>query len=307
MKLIKQADGALYKVKNLKKEARQLSINYDGPTWAIHDPEAEKQAENILKMENELNRALENKELVLHYQPILSLDRMKGSLGNSVIGFEGLVRWNHPEMGLLYPNTFVPTAEQSKRNLITKLADYTLEEAAKQAAAWGCNQDLFIAANVTLENIKSPMFEANLSALLRTYSVPYEAMALEITETTAVEIDLNLIGILGNLKDKGLRPELDDTFYGFNGIPTVISLAKVVSALKLDRLMVDDIYKNSDIIELIILIARNRNLQTIAEGVETKAQARLLGDYGCNSGQGWLWCKAVPPEEAWEWATTFSN
>jgi len=244
-------------------------------------------------IESELQRALAENELQLHFQP--QVDLANGGLR----GMEVLVRWLHPKRGLLLPGEFIPMAEDNHA-LIRAVSDWTLGAACAQLAAWqGAGlKPVTLAINFTPVQLRDDGMVQRLDALLRRYDVPGSHMELEITENLLMA-EPRAPEILDELRERGLRIAVDDFGTGYSSLAYLRELP--ITTLKIDRGFVHgvpDSAKYAGITRAIIGIARNLGFDTVAEGVETTRQADFLRGLGCTAYQGFCFSPAVPAEEA---------
>jgi len=242
-------------------------------------------------MEDDLRRAIKENQFVLHYQPQLDTTRL--------IGAEALVRWNHPTRGLLFPDEFIPLAEET--GLILPLGNWVLEATCEQIAAWAGHADtsqIALAVNISARQFRQPDFvEQVWAALARTGANP-QNLKLELTESMLVENIEDVITKMTELKLRGLRFSIDDFGTGYSSLAYLKRLP--LDQLKIDRSFVRDILADAAsgaIAQAIISLGRAMGLSVIAEGVETEEQRGFLTGLGCYSFQGYLFSRAVPLEE----------
>jgi diguanylate cyclase (GGDEF)-like protein/PAS domain S-box-containing protein len=270
--LIRNADAAMY-------HAKESGRN----TYRFYTADMNIRASEILAVENQLRRALDRNEFVLHYQP--QVDMATGA----IVGAEALVRWNHPERGLLGPMQFIPIAEE--RGLIGHIGKWVLQEACRQNRVW---QDaglppLEMAVNLSaLQFYRSDLVE-EVAATLQSTGLAPRWLALEVTESIIVQDVDSTIATMAALKQMGLKLAIDDFGTGYSSL----SYLKRFKAdkLKIDRSFVMDVPGDADdsaITRAIVHLACNLNLQVIAEGVETSAQWSFLRQEGCDEVQGYL-------------------
>ena len=244
----------------------------------------------LLQLEHDLRRAIKGKEFILHYQPIISL----GS--NKIKGFEVLVRWRHPEKGLISPGKFVPLAEDT--GLIIPLGFWVLEEACRQMYDWqvkfGGLADWKVSVNISSKQLALPNFVAQIKQVLqKTKLNPYN-LKLEITESSLVEDTQHTIAILRELKTIGIEFSLDDFGTGYSSLSYLHQFP--FDTLKIDRSFVNTIGDNvekSGIVRAIVTLARNLGMDTIAEGIETVNQLAQLKALKCEYGQGFYLSKPL--------------
>jgi diguanylate cyclase (GGDEF)-like protein len=246
-----------------------------------------------LRTENDLRRALERDELCVHYQPIVSL-------GNGVIeGFEALVRWEHPERGLLPPGEFIPMAEES--GLIVELGDHVLDLACAQAARWTAahpQRSITVSVNVSARQLADTAFPDRVHAVLELSELPPASLLLEVTETTLVAEHEVSVDNFARLKSLGVGIVLDDFGTGFSSLGYLRRFP--FDQLKIDRSFVDQIAieTNAAIVAGVIGIAEALDLRVVAEGIETEAQLDTIRALGCHRAQGFLFSRAVPAATA---------
>jgi diguanylate cyclase (GGDEF)-like protein len=281
--LIRDADAAMYQA---KERGRNRAEVYDASLQAA----ATKRAH----VEVALRLALERNELVLAYQPKVSL------IDGSVIGFELLLRWNSAEYGEISPEEFIPIAEAS--GMVVPIGAWVLEQACKQLAIWQMKypvaQHLTIAVNVSMRQLLQSSFLGEVKRIIGETGVLPQSVELEITETSAMANPLQTIENLALLKRQGLRLALDDFGTGYSSLSYLQKLP--VDVLKIDKSFVRGIgappearQEDNEIIRLILALAHTLNLETIAEGVETPEQITELKKLGCFVGQGFIFSPPV--------------
>ncbi|MGB9377045.1 MAG: bifunctional diguanylate cyclase/phosphodiesterase [Mycobacteriales bacterium] len=234
-----------------------------------------------LDIESELREAVARRELRLHYQPIIDL------VNERICGVEALLRWEHPTRGLLGPAEFLPVAESS--SLILGIGAWVLDEACAQAALWGAltTPQLTMAINVSLRQIVSGHFDADLRKALDSSGVDPARIHLEITETTLLEATQSMASQLVDIADLGVSVGLDDFGTGYSSLSLIKAFP--VRFLKIDRSFTNGLGTQSHdaaIASAVIGLGRELGLQTIAEGIESPAQLSELSGLGCQYGQG---------------------
>ncbi len=251
---------------------------------------------------SKLRLALEKSELGLHYQPKINLKT------GAVIGLEALLRWQHPEDGLIGPMAFLPLAEQT--TLILDIGKWILEEALRQMAQWISEGiDLPVSVNISAAHLKHPDFVGTLEEILARHpEVPPSKLELEILETTAID-DLDLVRDTMTACQKfGVSFSLDDFGTGYSSLAYLKQLP--VETVKVDKRFVHDMKENTDdlsIIEGVISLARIFSKMVIAEGVETAEHGMLLVRLGCDFGQGYGIARPMPPHEVPNWLAQFNT
>jgi diguanylate cyclase (GGDEF)-like protein len=243
-----------------------------------------------------LRAAIANGELRLHYQPIVELP------STTVVGVEALVRWQHPERGLLAPGEFIPVAEQS--GLIVPLTEWVLNEALRQSRAWSDEgQRLRISVNVGAKALaRSVSLAATVGGLLRAYGVEPELLALEVTESEVMADAEHAIECLRDLKALGVRIEVDDFGTGYSSLAYLQKLP--LDAVKIDRSFIAPLYDDagtSAIVRAAIELSHALGLEAIAEGVEDQAVVEMLAAMGCDAAQGFVFARPMTADKLLAW------
>ncbi|MBI2276144.1 MAG: EAL domain-containing protein [Dechloromonas sp.] len=280
--LIKKADVAMYHAKSRGRG------NYQ-----FFKDEIQQAAVRRLGIESDLRKAIVRQQFVLHYQP--QLDLRSGRL----VGVEALIRWLHPERGLVAPMEFIPVAEET--GLILPIGDWVLEEACRQLAAWQTHgiEHIKMSVNLTASQFLNPDLPARIRALLGQYGVAAGHMNLEVTESMSMAAPEQTIASMTELTECGLLLSIDDFGTGYSSLAYLKLFP--VSTLKIDRSFVKDIETDSndaDICDVTVLLAHKLGLDVVAEGVETEAQLKYLCSIGCEKVQGYLISKPLPADEA---------
>jgi diguanylate cyclase (GGDEF)-like protein/PAS domain S-box-containing protein len=280
--LLRNADAAMYRAKELGRDRAEL-----------FDPREHRRAVDDLRTGNALHRAVERGELRVHYQPMIDLDH------GSLMGFEALIRWEHPERGLVPPMEFVPLAEET--GLIVPLGVWALEEACKQAVRWHeATPDapfLSMSVNLSPRQLAEPALPNDVARVLHGTGIQPSALWLEITESTLMRDTESALSALGALRALGLHLAVDDFGSGYSSLAYLQRLP--VEALKIDRSFTEGVGTRKDstaIVDAIVSLARALHLSTVAEGIETREQLRLVRGMGCEIGQGYLFGPARPAE-----------
>ncbi|RTL55792.1 MAG: EAL domain-containing protein [Rhodocyclaceae bacterium] len=276
--LIKHADVAMYH----SKEHGRNTFHYF--TSAMNATANER-----LLMEHGLRRALENGELEMHYQPLVAL------VGQKVVGAEALMRWRHPDLGMVPPLKFIPVAEEC--GLIVSLGEWALREACKQGAAWHAAgwTDLTMAVNVSAPQFAQEDFLDAVRAILADTGYPPERLEFEVTESLLIVSSEVLRANIEGLRGLGIRLAIDDFGTGYSSLAYLRKLP--IDKLKIDRSFVRDVTLDADdatITTTIVQMAHSIGLQVLAEGVETQGQLNFLQSHGCNEVQGFYFSPALP-------------
>jgi diguanylate cyclase (GGDEF)-like protein/PAS domain S-box-containing protein len=281
--MLRDADAAMYQAKALGKGR-----------YSIFDHEMHSNALRLLHLANDLRRAIEREEFVVHYQPIKSLETGK------LRALEALVRWNHPTLGMLLPGEFIPLAEEN--GIINDIDNWVMAHACRQLKAWHeCFEelkDVSISINVSSRQFaQAGLFDAVKNVLMET-GIPPSHLLLEITESAMIKSLANTATILRELNFLGVRIALDDFGTGYSSLNYLHELP--ISVLKIDRSFVNRIDSESEGIEIvkaIIALATSLKMETTAEGIETEHQFDELRGIGCVSGQGYFLARPLPAEE----------
>jgi EAL domain-containing protein (putative c-di-GMP-specific phosphodiesterase class I) len=266
------ADAAMYHTKDNGRNG-----------YTFFAPSMNISAHQQLKLLNDLRRAVERNELVLHYQPKFAAPDYR------MAGVEALLRWQHPDMGLLPPGAFIAAAERS--GLILSLGEWVLDEACRQLHAWdNAGHDVpTIAVNLSPLQFSSPSLVETVRDTLARHALDPTRLTLEITETTAMRDADASVGILDELTRMGVRISIDDFGTGYSSLLYLKRLP--ATELKIDRAFVRELESNADdaaIVASIVALGRTLNLKVVAEGVETPGQQQQLRQLGCDFYQGYL-------------------
>jgi diguanylate cyclase (GGDEF)-like protein len=279
--LVRNADTAMYRAKEQGRDNYQL-----------YAPEMNARALERLALENMLRRALKQNELTVHYQPLIDV----GS--GAIAGVEALVRWQHPERGLLLPAYFISTAELS--GLILPIGDWVLRTACRQVQAWNqrLGLDLTVSVNLSARQFSQPDLVAQVRNALQETGLEPELLELEITESNAMQNAENTIRTLRELKAAGVRISMDDFGTGYSSLNYLKRFP--IDTLKLDQSFVRDSTTHASdaaIISAVIIMAHSLELKVVAEGVETKEQLDFLRHRDCDTIQGFYFSAPLAAEE----------
>jgi diguanylate cyclase (GGDEF)-like protein/PAS domain S-box-containing protein len=280
-KLLRQADIAMYAAKNQGKS-----------TYSFYHPDMLEQANKRLSIENELRSALQNEQIVLFYQP-------QYDWTHQLLGFEALVRWQHPEKGMISPADFLPIAEEA--GIIIELGERILYLACRQLAAWHSQGfDVpHLAINISPMQFNHFNFVDSVISVLELTGVNPSAVMLEITESLIIKDINGVIEKMQRLKQRGIRFSIDDFGTGYSSLAYLQRMP--INQLKIDRSFVQEITHNENdaaIVNAIIAMAGSLNLDIIAEGVETPEQIDYLAGCGCNAFQGYWFSRPLSGTEA---------
>ena len=238
-----------------------------------------------LKMETDLRRACERDELFVDYQPIVSLEN------RTLIGFEALARWRHPEFGMVPPKDFIPVAEETGQ--ILTIGQTVLESACRQAREWQktypASPPLFVSVNLSVKQFNQPGLVENIASLLKEFKLPPRCLKLEITESVFSDNIEAAVGLLTQLRELGVQLSIDDFGTGYSSLSYLQRFP--IDTLKIDRSFVTQMMENEEnlaIVRTIVALAQNLGMDVVAEGVETEDQLKLLRKLECENGQGYL-------------------
>ncbi|MDO8334670.1 MAG: EAL domain-containing protein [Nitrosomonas sp.] len=245
-----------------------------------------------LELKESLFYAIEDKELLLHYQPIVDLE------SGNLTGVEALVRWHHPKFGMLLPEKFIPLAKET--GLIVDLSKWVLKQACKQARMWheAGFKSLSMTINISAIEFDQAKLIGHIEGVLAETGMPPELLELDIAESVLMQDAEMSVKILQSLKEIGVRIAIDDFGIGYSSMSYLKHFP--IDILKIDRSLTHDIIfdsNSSEIILAIIGLARSLNYSVLAEGIETKEQFDFLYSLKCNRAQGYLFSKPIPAEE----------
>ena len=281
--LIQRADVAMYVSKG------------SGSGYAIYTPEQDRHSPNRLALVGQIRQAMDEQEISLYYQPKADL------ITGQVKAAEALVRWNHPERGLLSPGDFIPMTENT--GLIEPLTLYLIESAIRQARLWqDAGIELTIAVNVSARSFLDHELPDQIAGLLQKWSLESKYLRLEITESTIMEDPVRALAVLDRLSQKGIGLALDDFGTGYSSLSYLKRLP--VDELKIDKSFVINMHEDDNdavIVRSTIDLGRNLGLEVVAEGVETQQHWDKLVELGCNTAQGYYLSRPVAPGEFVQW------
>jgi len=281
--LMQRADIAMYAAKS-----KQLNR-------AIYTPEMDRHRENRLSLAADLEEAIENNGLELYYQPQILAQR------EGLPSFEALVRWHHPKRGMVYPDMFIPMAEET--GLITPMTWWVLDAAAKQCALWRKEGlEVTVSVNLSARNLQEPDMVERVHACLQRYNLPPQGIVLEITESMLMDDPHEASEVLREIAAMQVEVSIDDFGTGYSSLSYLKHLQ--VNELKIDRSFVMGMRKNEHdmvIIRAIINLAHNLKLRVVAEGVEDDQDRVMLTDMGCDLLQGYFFSRPKPAKDIDHW------
>ncbi|NET89376.1 MAG: EAL domain-containing protein [Kamptonema sp. SIO1D9] len=288
--LLRDADTAMYRAKALGKGQ-----------FHIFDPEMHSVALRLLQLENDLRRAIERQEFVLHYQPIIDLNQGK------ISGFEALVRWQHPTRGLVSPGLFIPIAEET--GLINPIGHWVMKQACRQLISWQqqklVNDNLSISVNLSVRQFSQPNLIEQIDRVLAETLLNPQCLKLEITESAIMDNSQSAATILEELRKRQIHLSIDDFGTGYSSLSYLHSFR--VDLLKIDKSFVQRLNgtsSNLGLIPAIISIAQTMGMKAIAEGIETTQQLIQLKKLNCDFGQGYLFSEPLNSKNVVELITS---
>ena len=277
--LLRRADIALAKARE------------DWSRVEVYAPESDRFDAARLQLLGEVRGALQRRELVLHYQPQVDLQ------GHRVTAVEALLRWEHPQRGLLGPMEFVPLIEQTA--LIGPVTLYVIDEALAQMVRWRrLGVDIGMSVNLSVRNLLDPLLPGRVGELLRRHGIPADRLTVEVTESAAMTDPARAVHVLDALRESGIRVSIDDFGTGNASIEYLAALP--ASELKIDRSFITNILHDpraEAIVRSTIDLARNLGLAVVAEGIETEDVLSHLAVLGCDRAQGYFIARPLPAEE----------
>ncbi len=287
--LLRHADHAMY-------GAKQTGRN----GYLLFDPEHNRRTEERIVAISRVQEALDQNELVLHYQPKVDMRR------GVVLGVEALLRWNHPVEGLIAPGLFLPIIEST--GLSARVGDWVLDQALAQLAYWqSMGLDVTVSVNMSARHLQEPDFAQRLAELIAKHGAALGVkLELEVLETAALIDVAHTSSLLDRCRKLGVRFALDDFGTGYSTLSYLKRLP--VDVLKIDRTFVHNMLEDRQdlaIVEGVVGLARTFNCAVVAEGVETAAQARLLLDLGCDIGQGHGIAMPMPADQVIDWVRNY--
>ncbi len=284
--ILRDADIAMYRAKEKGKAC-----------YEVFDQAMYLETLKSVELENNLRHALQRGELVLHYQPIISLSSQE------LVGVEALMRWRHPQRGLLLPSEFIPIAEDT--GLIVPIGEWVLAEACRQLKVWQQKlasipprETLKISINIASQQFKQPQFIQKLDRVLLATGLNGSCLRLEITESVLVESGGTIQNILAQIKKRKIKLSIDDFGTGYSSLSYLKRFP--IDNLKIDRSFIEGLNydeESFEIVRTIITLAKTLGMETISEGIETAEQLTELKNLGCQFGQGYLFAKPLDVQE----------
>jgi diguanylate cyclase (GGDEF)-like protein len=278
--LLKKADMAMYKAKDSGRNA-----------WRCYDQEMDSSVNEHLRLAADMRSALEQQQFALHYQPQVELP------SGRLVSAEALVRWEHPQLGMILPETFIPIAENT--GLIIDLGAWVLQEACTQAMRWRMAGFDWMRVSVNLSPLQFRRGDVDLvvSKALQDSGLPASALELELTESLFIDEPEAVAAVLHRLRERGVSLSIDDFGTGYSNLGYLQRFE--VEILKIDRSFISRLVENPQdqaIVRAIVQMAHSLNLTVLAEGIEDRQTLERLIELGCDLGQGFLWAEGVPSD-----------
>lgn len=282
--IVRDADNAMYRAKAKGRGS-----------YEVFQPDMHTRVMAQLQLENDLRQAIEEQQFILHYQPVISLRNKR------LLGFEALVRWHHPERGLVSPGDFIPLAEET--GLIVPLGWWVLREACRQLKLWQTQFNLgasvFISVNISGRQFTQPDLIEQIQHALNDTALKPCCLKLEITESMLMDRVDSVIALLDRIKSLGVQISVDDFGTGYSSLGYLNRFP--IDTLKIDRSFVEDVEcdpEKLEIVKTIVMLAWNLGMDVIAEGVENQKQLHQLKALQCESGQGYFFSKPMDASAA---------
>jgi diguanylate cyclase (GGDEF)-like protein len=280
IELVQNADIALY-------EAKRKGKGH----FAVFTPSMQQKAISRFALVQELRHALQAGELAMHYQPIIDLNTIE------IVGFEALMRWQHPQRGWVPPSVFIPLAEES--DLIFELGAFALRESVAAAASWepakGSDRRPYVTVNLSARQFHDPKLISTVEDVLTMSSITPDRLVIEITESVMLTDAAETTNVIGRLQERGVDFALDDFGTGYSSLSYLVLLQPRI--IKIDQSFVRPSHESQDndtLLETIISLGQKLGMTMLGEGIETAAQLKRLRGPGCELGQGFLFSAAVP-------------
>jgi diguanylate cyclase (GGDEF)-like protein len=279
--LIKYADIAMYRAKEK-----------GGNTHEIYNPDMNLRSLHRLNLEIDMRKAIEREEFMVYYQPLVDLDK------GEIFGMESLVRWKHPEWGMVSPGEFIPLAEET--GLIVPLGNWVLKEACKQNRIWNLMglPPLCVSVNISVNQFMHADFVNFIEETLYTTGLSPDLLCLEITESVAMKNVTFIMDSMDQLKKLGVQISIDDFGTGYSSLSYLKRFR--VHTLKIDQSFIRDVTTDEDnaaIVTALIVMSQQLKIKSLAEGVETQEQLDFLRARGCNEIQGYIFSTPLPADQ----------
>lgn len=282
---------------NCAEQALNEAKNLGGNTIHFYSNQSDGLQETGIFLERDLRKAIQNHELIVYYQPKINFSDQR------IYGFEALIRWNHPEKGIIPPGLFIPLAEQT--SLISDIGRLVIQQTAKQIRQWnnlGFNH-ICVSVNVVAQQLRRGQLLDDLDQAIADNQVSGASLELEITESSLIENSEAVKNLLNEIKQRQIHIALDDFGTGYSSLSYLADFP--IDTLKIDRSFVSKIGKNKQeaIVSAMVAMGKAMGMTVVAEGIETEEQLAYLRDLDCDIAQGYLFSKPLPEEEATAYLT----
>ncbi|ENW87443.1 hypothetical protein F906_00683 [Acinetobacter pseudolwoffii] len=282
---------------NCAEQALNEAKNLGGNTIHFYSNQSDGLQETGIFLERDLRKAIQNHELIVYYQPKINFSDQR------IYGFEALIRWNHPEKGIIPPGLFIPLAEQT--SLISDIGRLVIQQTAKQIRQWnnlGFNH-ICVSVNVVAQQLRRGQLLDDLDQAIADNQISGASLELEITESSLIENSEAVKNLLNEIKQRQIHIALDDFGTGYSSLSYLADFP--IDTLKIDRSFVSKIGKNKQeaIVSAMVAMGKAMGMTVVAEGIETEEQLAYLRDLDCDIAQGYLFSKPLPEEEATAYLT----
>ena len=277
---------------NCAEQALSEAKRLGGNTIKYYTLDNTKLLEQDVHLERDLRQAIKNDELIVYYQPKIDFHNYQ------VIGFEALVRWQHPTKGIIPPNLFIPIAEQT--SLISDIGRVVIQQTAKQIREWNLLgfDHIQVSVNVVAQQLQRGQLLQDLDDAINTYQISGASLELEITESSLVENSTTVKSLLDEIKQRDIHIALDDFGTGYSSLSYLTDFP--IDILKIDRSFISKIgnTKQEAIVSAMIAMGKAMDMTVVAEGIETEQQLEYLKNLNCDIAQGYLFSRPLPESEA---------
>lgn len=279
---------------NCAEQALSEAKNLGGNTIHFYSSENTALLEQGIFIERDLRKAIQNGELIVYYQPKINLNDQK------IYGFEALIRWNHPEKGIIPPGMFIPLAEQT--SMISEIGQLVIQQTAKQIRKWNDQgfHNICISVNIVAQQLRRGQLLDDLDEAIKLNCISGSNLELEITESSLVENSETVMNVLNQIKERDINISLDDFGTGYSSLSYLAEFP--IDILKIDRSFVSKIgeSKQDAIVSAMVAMGKAMGMKVVAEGIETEQQLDFLRQLGCDIAQGYLFSKPLPEQQATE-------
>ncbi|ATO19867.1 histidine kinase [Acinetobacter sp. LoGeW2-3] len=279
---------------NCAEQALSEAKNLGGNTIRFYSSENTALLEQGIFIERDLRKAIQNGELIVYYQPKINFN------DQHIYGFEALIRWNHPEKGIIPPGMFIPLAEQT--SMISEIGQLVIQQTAKQIRKWNDQgfHNICVSVNIVAQQLRRGQLLDDLDEAIKLNCISGASLELEITESSLVENSETVMNVLNQIKERDINISLDDFGTGYSSLSYLAEFP--IDILKIDRSFVSKIgeAKQDAIVSAMVAMGKAMGMKVVAEGIETDQQLNFLRQLGCDIAQGYLFSKPLPEQQATE-------